>query len=150
MGSLLEALERHRLVGFDTPIFAYHIEQTPRRATPAGHVLRALSDGEFAGVTSVLTLLELTIKPLRIGRPDVADAYDLLVQDIDNLAVVGIDARVSRIGAELRAKHGLRTPDAVQIAACLAHGAPAFLTNDRRLRRVTEIEVLMLDDFLES
>jgi predicted nucleic acid-binding protein len=40
----------------------------------------------------------------------------------------------------------LRTPDALQIAACLAHGAEAFVTNDRRLRRVTEIEVKVLED----
>lgn len=97
MGNLIEALEHHRLVGFDTPIFVYHIEQTSKRVTPAGHMLRALADGKFAGITSVLTLLEIAIKPLRIDRREVADAYELLVQDIDNLAVVGIDARVSRI-----------------------------------------------------
>ena len=100
-------------------------------------------------MTSILTLVELAVKPLRLGRPEVADAYELLVQDIDNLAVVELDARVGRIGAELRATHGLRTPDALHLAACLAHGAEFFLTNDRRLRRVTEIEVLVLDDFVE-
>jgi predicted nucleic acid-binding protein len=146
MGNLVDALRRHRLVGFDPPIFVYHIEQTPRRAIPAGSVLRALADGQFAGVTSVLTLLELAIKPIRIGRPEVADAYEMLVQDIDNLAVVGIDTRVSRIGAELRAGYGWPTPDALQIAACLAHGATVFVNNDRRLRRVEEIEVLLLDE----
>ena len=150
MEHLIDALTRHRIVGLDTPIFVYHIEQTPRRAAPAGHVLRALADGHFAGVTSAITLLELSVKPLRIGRPEVADAYEMLVQDIDNLKVVGIGAPVTRIGAELRAEYGLRTPDAVQIAACLAHGATAFLTNDRRLRRVRRIEVLVLDEAVEE
>ena len=56
MGSLVNELDRYRLVGLDTPIFVYHVEQTPRRATPAGHVLRSLADGKFAGITSVLTL----------------------------------------------------------------------------------------------
>ena len=43
--------------------------------------------------------------------------------DIETLTIVHLDARVARIGAELRAMYGLRTPDALQIAACLAHGA---------------------------
>ena len=147
MGDLIDPRRPYQIVGLDTPIFVFHIEQSPRWGTRAGRVPRALADREWAGVTSVLTLLELAIKPRRFGRPAAADAYEILVQNIENLSVVGIDARVSRIGAELRAKHGLRTPDALQIAACLAHGAGAFVTNDRRLRRVNEIDVFVLDDF---
>lgn len=59
MGNRLEALTRYQHVGVDTPIFIYHIEQTPSRAITAGRVLRAMADGQFAGVTSVLTLPEL-------------------------------------------------------------------------------------------
>ena len=92
--------------------------------------------------------MELAIRPLRLGRSEIADAYESLVQDIEHLAVVGIDQRVGRIGAGLRASYGMRTPDALQIAACLAHGATAFFTNDRRLCRVAEIEMLLLDDFV--
>jgi predicted nucleic acid-binding protein len=107
-----------------------------------------MADGTFAGCTSVLTLMEVAIKPLRLGRPEIADAYAALLEDIPNLAIVPLDTRSARIGAELRAEYGLRTPDALHIAACLAHGAQAFVTNDRRLRRVNEIEVVVLDDFL--
>jgi predicted nucleic acid-binding protein len=111
-------------------------------------VLRAMADGQFAGVTSILTLLGVAIKPLRLGRPEVADAYEALLADVANLAIVNLDARGARIGAELRATYGLRPPDSLQIAACLAHGAGAFVTNDRRLRRVREIDVVVLDDFV--
>jgi predicted nucleic acid-binding protein len=48
--------------------------------------------------------------------------------------------------AELRASYGMRLPDALQIAAALGERCDAFLTNDRRLARVTEIRVLVLDD----
>jgi predicted nucleic acid-binding protein len=41
---------------------------------------------------------------------------------------------------------GLRTPDALQNAACLENGAMAFVTNDRRLPRVTELDVILLDE----
>ncbi len=131
---ILDALRRFQRVGFDTPVFVYHIEQTSRWAAPASAALEMMTDGRFAGMTSVVTVLEIAIKPLRLGRPEIADAYEALIEDITNLAIIDVDARSARIGAELRATYGLRTPDSLQIAACLANGAKAFVTNDRRLR----------------
>jgi predicted nucleic acid-binding protein len=107
-----------------------------------------MADGLFAGLTSVLTILEIATKPLRLGRPEIADAYEALLLSIPNLSVAGLDSRTARVGAELLAAYGLRTPDALQIAACLDHGATAFVTNDRRLRRVKEIDVFVLADFV--
>jgi hypothetical protein len=68
-------------------------------------------------MTSVLTLLEITIKPLRLGRPEIADAYEALIGDITNLAINDVDVRSARIGAELRAAYGLRTPDSLPVSA---------------------------------
>ena len=146
-GAIVDALGSRQRVGFDTPVFIYHIEQTSRWAAAASAALRAMADGRFTGMTSVLTLLEITVKPLRLGRPEVADVYAALLGDIPNLAILNLDPRAVRIGAELRATYGLRTPDALQIGACLAHGAEAFVTNDQRLRRVNEIDIVLLDDF---
>ncbi len=41
---------------------------------------------------------------------------------------------------------GKLTPDAIQMAAALVYGCEAFRTNDRDLRRVDELRVLLLDD----
>ena len=144
---IVDALLSFQRVGFDTPVFIYHIEQSSRWAAPASAALEAMVDGRFAGMTSVLTLLEIAIKPLRLGRPEAADAYGALIGDITNLSISNVDVRSARIGAELRAQYGLRTPDSLQIAACLVNGAEAFVTNDRRLRRVKGIDVVVLDDF---
>ncbi len=145
--AIVEALGSTRRIGIDTPVFIYYIDQTSPRASAATALLRAVEEGRFEGITSVVTMLEVMIRPLRLGRPEIADAYEALLADIPNLAIVDLDAKVARIGAELRATYRLRTPDALQIAACLAHGAEAFITNDRRLRRVTEIDVKVLEDF---
>jgi predicted nucleic acid-binding protein len=144
--SIVAALGSARRIGIDTPVFIYHIEQSSSRASAAASILRAVEAGRFEGITSVVTVLEISVKPLRLGRPEAADAYEALLGDIPHLTIVDLDARAARTGAELRATYGLRTPDALQIAACLAHGAEAFVTNDRRLRRVTEIEVKVLEE----
>ena len=47
--------------------------------------------------------------------------------------------------AELRVRHNLTLPDALQIAIALNTGCDAFLTNDNALQRVTELRVLVVD-----
>jgi predicted nucleic acid-binding protein len=42
----------------------------------------------------------------------------------------------------------MRTPDALQIAVGTLYGATKFLTNDPDLKRVSEIKILVLDDYL--
>lgn len=145
---LVETLQSARIVGIDTPVFIYYIEQAPTWAAVAEATLRAMTEGLYTGTTSILTLLEIATKPLRLGRPEVADAYEAHIVSIPNFSVVNLNPPVARLGAELRAAYGLRTPDALQIAACLDQGARAFVTNDRRLRRVNEIDVIVLSDFV--
>ena len=146
----MEVLLRHRRVGLDSSVFFYHLEPNEPWSALAWTTLRVLADGQFMGVTSVLTLMEMAVKPLKLGRLAVANEYELLVRSIPNLDVVDLDAQASRFAAGLRAYHGVCTPDALQIGAAFAHGATAFVTNDKRLRRFSEIDIVILDDFIKS
>lgn len=74
--------------------------------------------------------------------------YARAISSYPHLLIVGLDRASARRAAELRAAHRLRPADALQVGACLEHGATALLTNDRGLRRVSELKVLLLDDFL--
>ena len=148
MADLATILRRHERVGLDASVFIYHIEGTTRFAEPAGVALEELARGSFIGVTSVLTLMEIAVKPLQVGRPDVAEEYEVLLANYPNLIVAAIGRATARRAARLRATHRLRPADALQLASCLEQHAIAFLTNDKDLRRVTEIEVLMLTEFV--
>ena len=148
MADLATILHGYQRVGLDTSVFIYHIEGTARFAEPAGAALEALARGSFIGVTSVLTLMEIAVKPLQVGRPDVAEEYEVLLANYPNLVLATIGGPTARWAARLRATHRLRPADALQLASCLEQQAAAFLTNDKELRRVTEIEVLMLADFV--
>ena len=150
MPDLLSDLRRHHRVGFDTSIFIYHFEGATPLAGLASTALQALVSGHIEGITSVLTLMELCTRPLKLGRPDLANTYEVTIHNWPNLVTVGIDRILARGGAELRARHGLQSVDAAQIAAGLMSRATAFLTNDRRLRRITELQILLLDDYLAT
>jgi predicted nucleic acid-binding protein len=62
------------------------------------------------------------------------------------LQTVEINSIVAERAADFRARYGMRLPDALQVAAAVQERCEAFLTNDRRLARVTETRVLVLDD----
>jgi predicted nucleic acid-binding protein len=149
VADLAATLRRHERIGLDTSVFIYHIEERSHFAGPAGVAMDQLANGAFVGVTSVLTLIEIAVKPLQLGRSDVAEEYEVLLANYPNLVVAPIDRPTARRAAELRAHHRLRPADSLQLATCLEERATAFLTNDRDLRRVSEIEVLLLGDFVE-
>jgi predicted nucleic acid-binding protein len=93
--------------------------------------------------------MEIAVRPLQLGRDEVADEYETLLAAFPNLSIVQADRAVARRAAQLRAAFRLRPADAIQVAACVEHGASAFVTNDNGLRRVDLLEVAVLDDYLE-
>ena len=149
MDRLGNALSRHQRVGLDSSIFIYHFEGNPRLGMFTTAIIKGLTSGEFLGATSSVTLMELIVQPLQTGRTALADRYEALLQGFPNLSIVSVDYAVARRAGELRAAFQLRPADALQVAACLHHGATAFVTNDLRLRRITDLEIIMLEDFVD-
>lgn len=93
---------------------------------------------------SELSRLECRVRPLRERRRALLAAYDRFFA-ADGLIVVGLRAPVIDLATVIRARHGLRTPDALQAASCLALGSSArFLTNDEGFRRVPKLDVVLV------
>lgn len=139
----------HKRVLIDTSVWIYHFEQNPQLAAPAGRVIEGLEAGKFRGIASELTLLELTVRPLQLGRQDVADDYEVLLGYFPNLGLQPISREVLLEAAGLRARHRLRTPDAIQIATGVRYGATLAITNDQGWRDQPVIETLILSDLGE-
>lgn len=139
----------HRRVLIDTCVWIYHFEGHPQLGAPAERVVESLEEGKFRGAASELTLLELTVQPLRLGRQDVADDYEVLLDYFPNFELVPISREILLDAASLRARQGLRTPDAIQIATGLRAGATLAITHDKAWRSVPLIETLLLSDLSE-
>lgn len=137
---------RHKRVLIDTSAWIYHFEQHPQLALPAGQIIESLESGKFRGVASELTLLELTVRPLQLGRQDTADDYEMLLSYFPNLELLPISREILLEAAALRARYRLRTPDAIQIATGLQAGTTLAVTNDDAWRDLPMIETLILSD----
>ncbi|MBK9527482.1 MAG: PIN domain-containing protein [Acidobacteria bacterium] len=55
---------------------------------------------------------------------------------------------ILRAAAELRAKHNLKTPDAIHAATAITSGCQHLIANDNGFRRITTIDVIILDDLI--
>jgi len=149
LGQLGQKIASYSLVALDTVIFIYHFEKNERYLELTNQIFSRLDgDEDFRAVTSVITLLEICVKPIKDGRKDLADQYAQKLLGDEKLTVWVVDGSVAMKAAELRGKYGIKTPDAIQIATAVVGGAEALITNDVNLKKVKEIEILVLNDFL--
>ena len=142
------ALAPHGVVGVDTMIFIYHLEGNEKFEPFTRTLFRSVEGGERRAVTSTITLLETLVKAKEIGDEEMRDDYYYALTSFPNLKMRPVDVEVAEVGAELRAQHGLRTPDALQLATCLVEGASGFITNDERLRKIEDPEIIIMKDYL--
>jgi predicted nucleic acid-binding protein len=145
MIKLDDALLDVTALGFDTAPFIYFVEQHPDYLKVMKEVISRVDAGVFAGYCSVITLTEVLTTPKRLQNIKLTTDYQDLLLYSRNFALVPINAAIAESAADLRARYNLRTPDALQIAAALAVGCEAFLTNDSTLQRVNELRVLVLN-----
>jgi len=133
-------------VGLDTSPFIYFVERNPLYVDIMRDIFRRITDGNFKASSSVITITEVLVQPFRHGNQKLVDSYnDLLFSGI-NFRLTAIDFSAAKTAAQLRANYKLRTPDALQIAAALENGCDTFLCNDKNLKRVKELTVLVLDE----
>ncbi|BCB95222.1 motility twitching protein PilT [Dissulfurispira thermophila] len=139
-----------KIIGIDTMVFIYHIEEHPVYSQITEGIFDAVEKGRRTAVTSVITLLEILVKPkIENNHGAVKDYRDTLLT-FPNLKIFDVDLRVSEKASDLRAKYSIRTPDAIQIATAILAGAGTFLTNDESLKRVKDIKVYLLEDMLRQ
>lgn len=133
-------------VGVDTAPFIYFMERHPTYAPLVRTLFAAADSGAMEFVTSEVTLLEVLVAPYRAGALALADRYEALLTRGRGLRMVPLTRPLLRAAAQLRAHHGIRTPDALQLSAALATGCTSFVTNNRRLPDLPGLKVIQLAD----
>ncbi len=149
MASVEQQLTGHRIIGLDTSVFIYHFEAHPRYHSLTDTILRAVQAGQVQGVTSIVTLMELTVRPWQLAQAQIARQYEILLNNFPNLTLCDVNRDVARKAAQLRASDKLRPADALQVATALVGGATLFVTNDKQLNRLaSQLAVMVLDELI--
>lgn len=136
---------RGATVGLDTAPLIYFIERHPVYSARLRPFFEAAERRDFQLVTSLVTLIEVLILPLRTGRHELVREYRDILLQLTSLKAVPVTLEISEEAAQLRATHNIRTPDAIQIATAKTAGASWFLTNDAGLAALPGLTALLVD-----
>ena len=137
-----------QIVGLDTAPLLYFVGEVQPYLPLLEPFFEAVDEGLVGVVTSTLTITEVLVYPFRTGDSRLLTEYKDILLHSSHIRTLDITPDIAEKAAELRAKHNLKTPDAIQIATAISVGATTFLTNDLRLRSVTGISILVLDTLL--
>ena len=138
----------HQRVALDTSIWIYHLEAHPQYLPLTIKILNAVSKGKCEAIVSELSLLEIMVRPLQLRLQDVADEYETRLTHFPYVQLVPASRQVLFKTAELRAHHGIRTPDAIILATGMTCGATCVITNKKEWNKVDAINVAYLGNFL--
>ena len=137
-------------VAIDTAPFIYFIEENPRYLPLLESLFMAVDAGVLAAITSELTLLEVLVAPYRTGNSALAERYEAILTRARGLTMRPLGRNLLKAAALLRARTGMKTPDAIHLSTALAAECTALVTNDRDFRQVSGLRVLQLESYLEG
>jgi len=93
-----------------------------------------------------LLYTELCIKPKRENNKQLIFLFDDFLNNL-RFEILTIDKKCAIIAIDLMAKYQqIKTVDAIHIASAIAHNCDTFVTNDKQLKQIKEINILVLSE----
>jgi predicted nucleic acid-binding protein len=112
----------------DSCILIYLVDGPDPLSQAVAKAMRGARGATFC--LSDLVRLECLVDPIRRGDEEKRKVFEAQFQRLTCLPLI---PPVFDLAAELRARHHLKTPDAIHAATAIFHGCNEFWTNDRRL-----------------
>lgn len=149
MGGLVDEIRKYNRIAFDTNIVIYLFEKHQVYGPEVKEVFELIEKGICFGITSTLLLAEVLTLPLKEEAYDLYNKYMAFFNVFPNLLIKDVTQSISIGAAKLRAKHNLKTPDAIFIATALEESAEAFITNDSRLNNINQLNAIIINKFVQ-
>ena len=137
---------RHRRLGIDSNVLIYLLEGSSSLADTAGMLLDTIAAGDAQGVMATLALAEICSGPAAAGEQALLERYADELQGLENVRLVPLTAEVAIDAAAIRGASSLSLADAIHLASARNAGATAFVTNDRRIKPLPQLDVVYLDE----
>jgi predicted nucleic acid-binding protein len=131
------------LIYCDSVILIYFFDHVGALQVRAANRLAAIHTAGDRIAVSDLVRMECRVMPVRLGDTTKLALFDSFFTQPDVLSVPLITAVFDR-ATHIRAQHGFKTIDAINLAAAVEHGCDRFLTNDVQLSRFPDITVEIL------
>jgi len=148
VNKLIKTSIKTKVIGIDTMFFIYLFEKNKKYFSIIKELFDLIEKEKILAVTSMITPIEILSTPNIENYPEKQRLYLSFFKKMKNLKVIEIGWSLVEKASDYRRKFSLRTPDAIQLATAIDSHAKVFLTNDSRFKKIKEIPVLILDEFV--
>ncbi|AFY95725.1 type II toxin-antitoxin system VapC family toxin [Chamaesiphon minutus] len=130
-------------VYLDSSILIYTVEVDLTFWKALEVLWRKFAEGEISLISSELIITEVLVKPLKSQNEQSIDSYNKLLFD-SGIELIPITRSLLISATNLRAKHNLKTPDAIHAATSIDLNCNRFLTNDKGFTNIPRLPTLIL------
>jgi predicted nucleic acid-binding protein len=130
-------------VYLDSSILIYTVELDLKFWKTLEILWRKFSEGDISLISSELIITEVLVKPLKTQNQQSIYNYNKLLFD-SGIELIPITRSILMSATSLRAKHNLKTPDAIHAATSIDSNCHRFLTNDKGFNNIPRLPTLML------
>ncbi len=134
------------IIFLDTAPFIYFFEQHPDYFPAIETLFAQLYETGAQAITSIITYIELTTHPTRLGKKQLVRKYRDFLSNSENISLFPLDMDIADHIVDLRAQYRFKTPDAIQIGTAVACGADYIVTNDKAWQKFQEIKVVLVGE----
>ena len=133
-------------VFFDTSPLIYYLDGFEPFASKVEAFLLSTMDEKSLLYTSTITDTEYLVYPYREKHFVKIMGYKSFLQNAHFLKI-SVSEDIAERAAQIRAKYtGIKTADSLQLSSAIIYGCDVFFTNDKQLKQIEEIKVLLVDD----
>jgi predicted nucleic acid-binding protein len=134
------------IIFLDTAPFIYFFERHPDYFPALDSFFNQVYAKNAQAITSIITYIELTTHPARLGQTKLVRKYRDYLSHSENISLFPLDMNIADQAVRLRALYQFKTPDAIQLGTAVACGADYVITNDIAWQKFQEVEVLLVGD----
>ncbi len=121
---------------WDTMLFVYWLENKAQYAQQIQKIRHRMEQRNDELCTGIFTVGELLTGPLKTNDAEMERVIRAYFQT-SAIELLPFDWETTEIYARIRAEHNVSAADAIHLATAAQGRADLFLTNDRRLSRLT-------------
>jgi predicted nucleic acid-binding protein len=145
--ALSDSIDAGSIFFLDSAPVIYFVEHHPVYFALLESVFSRVDEGDLTVVTSPITLAECLFYPYKNKDNKLVMAFTRRLVTGHNVRLIPITADIADRSAQLRVSYNLGFADAFQVATALAAGCNILLTNDKHLKRIQSLDILVLSDF---
>lgn len=133
-------------VYFDTAPLIYFLDKRDPYFSKVENFIYTLIIENTKLVTSVVTDMECLVIPYRENNKQKIRAYTDFMNYVD-FERISVDLNVSQMAAEIRGKYPfIKGLDAIHLSTSILSKADIFITNDKQLLQVKEVNPVLIAD----